>query len=260
MKKNACITVLSKDHQGQAKKLSEILSEYGLAFAGHFWEDNLQQMAWSMAQKELTKEDVALWIILGSKAMFESESVRYGLAMLTLGVQATRGHGFPIALVTTEKDWKPASLPTPLQAASVFSLNNPSLGAKITVMVNKPAPKVTASYRLDVYAVPAIGQWLEIGPPAGEVWKGALFAVSDGEIRAHGVGPKGTLPQKTVLEYAMQGLKINQGEKEFTGWAVKNSIDSEHSYYVGILGNPAAIMFGQFPETDEAELFKVNLK
>ncbi len=34
MKKNACITVLSKDHQQQAKKLSEILSEYGLAFAG----------------------------------------------------------------------------------------------------------------------------------------------------------------------------------------------------------------------------------
>jgi hypothetical protein len=260
MKKSACITVLSKDQQEEAKKLSGVLSEYGLAFAGHFWEDNLQQMAWSMAQQELKKKEVALWIILGNKAMLQSESVRYGLAMLTLGVQAARGHGFPIALVTTDKDWQPESLPTPLLGASVFALNNPSLGAKITVMVNKGAPTVAASYRLDVYAVPAIGQWLEIGPPKGEVWKGALFAVSDGEIRAHGVGPKGTLPQKTVLEYAMQGLKLNQGDKEYTAWAVKNSIDSENSYYVGIFGNPASILFGQFPETDDAELFKVNFK
>jgi hypothetical protein len=252
--------VLNKDHQAQAKKLSEVLSEYGLAFAGHFWEDNLQQMAWSMAQKELTNKEVTLWIILGSKAMLESESVRYGLAMLTLGVQAQRGHGFPIAVVVTDKGWQPESLPTPLQSASVLALDNPSLGAKITVMANKPVPAVAANYRLDIYAVPAIGQWLEIGPPKGEVWKGALFAVSDGEIRAHGVGPKGTLPQKTVLEYAMQGLKINQGEKEFTAWAVKNSIDSENSYYVGIFGNPTAIMFGQFPETDEAELFSIKLK
>jgi hypothetical protein len=260
MKKNACITVLNKDHKEQAKKLSQVLSEYGLEFAGHFWEDNLQQMSWSMAQTELVKKEVALWIILGNKAMLESESIRYGLAMLALGVQAQRGHGFPIAVVVDESDWQPASLPTALQGASVFALNNASLGPKLTVMANKPAPAVKTDYRLDIYAVPGIGQWLEIGPPKGEVWKGALFAVSDGDIRAHGVGPAGKLPQKTVLEYAMQGLKINQGEKEFTAWAVKNSIDSDNSYYVGIFGNPAAILFGQFPETDEAELFKLNLK
>jgi len=115
------------------------------------------------------------------------------------------------------------------------------------------------SPRLDIYAIPQLGQWFEVGP-FGSSWNGAMFGVCGAEIDAHGVGPAGKLPDKSVLEYPMQGLKLAMGEKEYVAWAVQNQLDSGSSYYVRIKGEPKAILFGPLAEGDDAEVYILNLQ
>ena len=86
-----------------------------------------------------------------------------------------------------------------------------------------------------------------------------MFGVSGAEIKAHGVGPSGKLPQKAVLEYPMEGLKLDAGEKEYAAWAVKNRLDNASSYFLKVEGEPKSILFGQLPEADAADAFVLNL-
>jgi hypothetical protein len=126
------------------------------------------------------------------------------------------------------------------------------------VMVNTPAKKVPVEYRLDIYAMPKLGQWFEVGP-VDSSWKGVMFGVCGAEIDAHGVGPAGKLPQKAVLEYPMKGLKLALGEKDYTAWAVKNSLDGASSYYVRVQGEPESILLGPLAEGDDAEVYVLHL-
>jgi hypothetical protein len=68
------------------------------------------------------------------------------------------------------------------------------------------------------------------------------------------------LPQKAVLEYPQQGLKLNAGEKDYTAWAVRNRLDSGSSYYVRVQGEPEAILFGPPDDGEDADVFVVRLK
>ena len=95
MKKVAWITVLNKEaNEAPAKLLYQTVARYGLAPAGHFWQDDLDKMAWSGSLEDLVKKDTGVWIILGSAEDLAVESVRYGLSLLTLAVQAAGARGF----------------------------------------------------------------------------------------------------------------------------------------------------------------------
>jgi hypothetical protein len=107
--------------------------------------------------------------------------------------------------------------------------------------------------------MPQLGQWFEVGPVDAD-WSGAMFGVCGAEIDAHGVGPSGQLPQKAVLEYPMQGLKMTLGEKEHIAWAVKNRLDSDSSYYLRVKDEPESVLFGPFSEGDDAEVYVLHLK
>lgn len=257
--KRVWVTALAKEAQRVQKTLS-MLKTYALDADGHFWDDDLQKMAWMGARPQLTDPETALWLILSDDASLAADPVRYGLSMLTLSVQGVRGHGFPCIVVHAGEALPAApSLPTPLQGGEVLPADHPTLGAKIVAAANTPPAAISADYRLDVYAVPQIGQWLEVGPSETE-WKGAMFGVCGAEIDAHGVGPAGRLPQKAVLEYPQQGLTLNAGEKEYTAWAVRNRLDSGSSYYVRVQGEPEAILFGPPADSDDADVFVVRLK
>ena len=185
--------------------------------------------------------------------------MRYGLSLLAVSVQAVRGHGFPIILLHDGPAPSIESLPTPLQGAEVLAFDNPALGAKIVAKANIPAREVFADYRRDIHAMPKLGVWFEVGP-VDAAWKGVLLGVCDGEIDAHGVGPRGTRPEKALLEYPLQGMKLNIGEKDYTAWAVHNQLDADSSYFVRIQGDPASLLFGPLAEGDEAEVFMMNVK
>jgi hypothetical protein len=261
MAKVVWITALNKEkNQLHARTLHQTTSKYGVTVEGHFWQDDLAQMAWAGAREDLVRKETGLWIILGSADDLTVPSVRYGLSLLAIGVQAQKGYGFPIMVILTEGTLEPDSLPTPLAGAEVFALDAAGLGPKITARANTPVKKIDLEYCLDIYGVQGLGQWFEVGPAEGHTWNGVMFGVSNGEINAHGVGPAHKLPERAVLEYPMKGLKLAMGDTEYTAWAVQNKLDPESSYYLRVNEYPEAILFGPMAEGDDAEVYIVRLK
>jgi hypothetical protein len=242
------------------KKVMGQLKTYGLEVNGHFWEDDLQKMAWIKARDVLIDTNVALWLILASSESLLSASIRGGLSLLAITVQAQRGLGFPIALLLTEGDAPVAeTLPTPLKAALVLSASDGTYGAKLVATAHAPMKHALPEYRLDVYGNPHIGQWFEVGPREAS-WRGAMLGVSGADISFHGVGPKGSLPSRSVLNYPMKGLKVNLGDKEYVAWAVQNDLDARNYYFVKVEGCPGSILFGPYSSDQEAEVHVMTLK
>ena len=258
MNKSIWVSILEKD-EAKGKALFEAIHRYGLAVNGHFWLDDLDKMQWSGAFAELAKPETAAWVIQGGPASLASPTIRYGLALLAAMVQAQKGHGFPIFILPDGGALDPASLPTPLKSATVAA-SDTALLPKLVAKANVPMPTVATEYWLDIHPMPGIGQWFEVGPAVGHAWAGAIFGVNGAEVDAHGVGPRGTVPEKCTLEYPMKGVKFTLADKEFNAWAVKNALDDQTSYYLRVKDYPKAVAFGSLPEGDDAEMFVVGLK
>ena len=256
--KRIWLSSLVKSEDAVKKSLIQ-LKNYGLEANGHFWEDDLEKMAWIKPREELLAADTALWGILGSAADFQTPSLRYGLSLLATTVQAQKGLSFPILLLLSDGTMDSEGLPTALKGADIMPAADPGLGAKVVAKVHSLRKTVQPSYRLDVYGNAQIGQWFEIGPLDG-TWEGAMFGVSEGNILFQAVGPKGSLPSQSTLNYPMQGLKVTFGGREFTAWAVKNEIGTTSSYFGKVEGYPEVILFGAFSEDDETDVFVVKLK
>jgi len=244
----------------RVKNLIAQLKPYGLDLKGHFWEDEISKMAWAKPREELIKPDVLLWLILASGENLKNPSVRYGLSLLALTIQAKRGISFPMFILLTEGAAPAAeTLPTPLKGCDLLSLTDPAMAAKLVVKVNTPAKEILSDYRLDTYGNPHIGQWIEVGP-SQTTWPGAMFGVSGAEITFHAVGPKGSLPTQSSLRYPLKGIKLNLGGKEYAAWAVQNEMNADTSYFVKLEGFPDSILFGPYSTEEEADVFVVQLK
>lgn len=257
MKKSAFITALEKD-ETSAKTVFQTVQRYGLETGGHFWVDDLNEMAWSAVTPELLKPENSLWVISGAEESFKTPSFRFGLSLLAVMLHDRRGYGLPILVVPQTGHITSDDLPTPLKSADIVA--PASLGAKVAAKANIPVKNIQADYTLRLYPIPKLGLWFEVGPAQGNVWNGGLFGVCGGEIDACGVGESGKLPEKAVLEYPMRGLKLQNGEQEFTAWAVQNKLDKEQSLYLRVKGEPQAIMFGELPEGDDAEVYTIQLQ
>ncbi len=250
------ITSLAKD-EARVQRIMIAAKRYGLDGAGHFWADDLEKLAWVDVREQMLKAAPSCWFILATAAELALPSVRYGLSLVALGLSSRRA--LPIViLLPGEESVNPAALPTPLAGASVLSEANP-WQAKLVARANLPVKAPPSGYRIDVYGNPQYGQWFEVGPSEGN-WDGALFAVADGEITFQAVGPRGALPESTVLNFAQQGLGLELGGRAFTAWAVRNPIAADQSHYVRVKGAPDALLFGAYPEAQDAECFRLNLK
>lgn len=258
MKKKIWLTSL-EGAQDAVHNIMGGLKKYGLEIDGHFWEDDLEKMAWCKPRGELVDENVKMWIVYGSEESLTKKTIRYGLSMLALTVQAQKGIGFPIVVVQAgPAPVQVDTLPERLSNCAVYQGEPSGYGAKIVAALHKPVAKVTPPYRIDVYGIPRIGQWFEIGP-MGKVWEGVIFATSGEAITMHAVGKSGQLPETSVLNYAQQGLKIDMGEMSFDGWAVQNVLDADTSYFVKVEGAPEAVMFCPYSQEDETEAYVIRL-
>ena len=245
--------------EDKVKNFMSQMKTYGLQVQGHFWEDNLEKMAWVGPREEMVKPEVSLWAILADPEQLKTPSIRYGLSLLAITVQAKRGLSFPILILLEGKEPLPAeSLPTPLKGADLLSSSDPGMPAKLVAKVHSPVKEVPVEYRLDVYGTPQIGQWFEVGPTK-DAWPGAIFGVAGAEITFHAVGPKGTLPSQSTLNYPLKGLKLNLGGKEYTAWAAQNPLDPKTSYFVQVKGPPSGLLFGAYSQDEEAELYVIKI-
>lgn len=256
MSKTVWITSLTKD-EAKASELFKKIHSYGLATNGHFWVDDLEKMAWSGVAEQLLSPDTAVWLITGAAEDFAKDSVRKGLSLLALLLAGQRGNGFPTIICPFSGTVDPAGLPTPLKGAE--SVAAAALGAKLAAKANIPWKPEPAEYRLKLYPLPGLGLWFEAGPAPGHAWKGALFGVAGGEVSAHGVGPEGKIPERSTLEYPFKGMKLSAGDKEYTAWGLSNQIAPESSYYVKVSPAPEALLFGELPGSDEADMFTLAL-
>lgn len=248
------------DSEEKVKHLIAQLRTYGLEARGHFWEDEIDKMAWSRPREELIRPEISLWLILASNDHLKSSSVRYGLSLLCLTLQAAKGVSFPVAILVADKELpSEEGLPTPLRGSDLLSLTDPGMAAKLVVKLNMPLKEIQPEYRIDTYGHPHIGQWFEVGP-SSQTWPGAMLGVSGAEITFHAVGPKGSLPATSSLRYPLKGMKLNWGEKEYTAWAVQNEMDPQTSYFVKIEGFPDSILFGPYSTGEEADVFVYQLK
>ncbi len=257
MKKKIWLTSLAAS-QDAVQAIIGTLTTYGCVIDGHFWEDDLDKMAWCKPRKELLEKDISMWLIYTGTDPLASISVRYGLALLALTVQAVRGVDFPIVFLQDGGEpIRPETLPTPFVGCSVLAMGTHA--AKIVALLHKPAVLTFPDYRLDAYGIPQIGQWFEVGPRK-ESWQGMIFGTAPAGISMHAVGSAGKLPEKSTLNYAQKGIKLNIGQSEFDGWAVQNTFDAETSYYIKVDSHPESIVFCPYAQDDEADAYLIRLQ
>lgn len=256
MHKRVWLTMLDKDEQ-RAKELYQTTTQYGLEADGHFWVNDMQRMAWAGAADSLAEPTTGLWLIAGRPESLNSPETRCGLSLLALTVQGRRG-ALPSVLVLPLGDSPDTALPTAFADAEILDPHG-TIGPKLPARANRPAQPLFSEYRLAVHPLPGIGVWFEVGPAPGATWNGALFGVDQGEITAHGVGPAGQVPQRTVLQYQMRGLTLESASTQYTAWAVHNPLTETESYYLHSTGTPQRIVFGPFADTDAQDMFHCQL-
>ena len=241
------------ENQPRVAAVSEHLKKYGLQCQGHFWADAPEKLGWRVALTALLEARADVWLVLADDIEMAKPGVRYGLSLMAAALRQAKGAGFQIVLLWNSPAPPPEKLPQLLQQATVVEEVAASWAAKIVAKANMPGKAAAPDYRLDIQGDERLGQWFEIGPREG-LWQGVVLGVHGGgaEINFQAVGPKGVLPEKTTLEFAQQGLKIQAGSREFTAWAVRNEVSSDLSYFARIKGCPEAILF--MPYADDSDV------
>jgi hypothetical protein len=257
MKKSVWITTLQENDPGAAA-LARKLGTYGLACYGQTWDKGPGKMPWLLVRAGLASVKASVWVIAAGEDGLDDGELRYGLSLAALGLQNDLP-ALPIIVLHNTPGLVIDSLPGPLAGAKVMASGDHALGAKLTAAVHGTAKKAPKEYRLDVLGDPHIGVWLETGPVSGE-WKGAFFGVKGGDVLFQAVGPRGTLPERTVLEQAMRGMKIEHRGEEYTAWAVHNPLNDQTSHFVKILGPCETVLFGEMSGGDSAEAFVIPLR
>jgi len=247
---NIWITALAKD-PASVQAVTQHLKHYGLGVGGHFWIDDLEKFAWFDVLDEMVKHNATAWVILSNEAEIAKPSVRYGLNALAIALNGRTGTDMPIVWIGAAGT---EPLPTVFGAALKVDDKTPSWQAKVVAMAHRTRKAPAAPYRISMHAHSRFGQWYEVGP-VGDTWAGVMFGVAGAQIDFHGVGPKGDLPEKAVLEYPQKDMKLALGDTEYTAWAVQNVVDPGQSYFVRVRGSPTSLLFGPLAQGDDAEVY-----
>ena len=221
-----------------------LLRAAGFATATIPWSElATQQLGWTQLLPLLDDTAVQAWVISGKPAEFTDELLSQ-ISLLTLAL--TRPAPPLTAFVLTGGGAEPAVAET-LAHIKMFQ-GNTTFAAKLMAARLKPKPSVARPFHMAAHLDPLLGQWLEIGPEAGAVWNGFMAGVISAEVVAFGVGPRGQVPQKSVLRYPQCGIKGNWGEKAFTACAAGNEVDENSACYLRLEGCPQAIFVAGYPE------------
>jgi len=223
-----------------------LLRASGFATATVSWRElTAQQRGWTQLLPVLDDAAVQAWVFSGKPAEFTDELLSE-ISFLTLAL--TRPAPPLTAFVFTGSGEEPVVADT-LAHIKMFQ-GNASFAAKLMAARLKPQATLPRPFHVVAHVDPLIGQWLEIGPTANDIWQGFMAGVLNGEVIAFGVGPRGQLPQKSVLRYPQCGIKGNWGDQAFTACAARNEIDGNTACYMRVEGCPQAIFVTSPPEED----------
>ncbi len=257
MNKQLWLTSLAPD-RAIPSAVSAKLRPYGFDVAGSIWNDDIERMGWQEPLQMLVNPSLAGWLILTTPEELFKPTVRYGLSLLAISVAASR-RSLPTFIISCAGAPPAVSeLPSPFLTSIPIAITEPALCARIVANTSVPSVPGSSDYRIDIIGDQQVGQWFEISAAKGS-WNGGLLGVCGGEINFQAVGPSGALPKDTVLNYPVRGMRLATGDSEFIAWGVQNGLPEGTSCFTRVKGMPAAIMFGQFPEGDEPELYTLKL-
>ena len=125
--------------QDPITSLMSKLKVYGLDVSGHFWKDDLKNMAWRAPIENLSDPKIPFWTILASDSELKNPDIRYGLCLTALSIQAKKGIYFPIIILQDQSELiDKDQLPTPLKGAEILSASYPGMGAKLVAKAHTP--------------------------------------------------------------------------------------------------------------------------
>lgn len=248
------ITAIGVD-QAALQAVGGMLKRYGLDPVGGPWAptaDDGAKVAWRPLAEAMAERKPALWLIVADAPTLAQPHVRYGLSLMASTLRALVGQALPIARLGVGD----AALP-PLLGEVLALEPGAAWPAKVVAAVHR-ARKSESGERLLVHGNEQLGQWIELAPTQG-LWNGLVFGVSGegASIDFQAVGPRGGLPEKSVLAYAQQDLQIDAGARRFTAWALRNEVGDTAagpmSYYARVRGCPEALLWMPYTENDDGD-------
>jgi hypothetical protein len=194
---------------------------------------------WMRLLPLLRDEGADAWILAGRHEDFTSV-VLARAALLTLGLPSPPVTAFVVC------DGGETTVPGGfLEHVTVFR-GGPFAGR---VMAERFRPKAAVPRPCRVFAHldERLGLWLEVGPGAGEVWDGFMLGVVAAEISAFGVGPCGTPPARTVLEYPLLGIRGDIRGEVYCGCAARNVLGHGEACFLRVEGDLFGLFVAGYP-------------
>jgi len=258
MKKIWLTSFKSADHE-LLKQTYNQLNKY-VNIDGFICDYDIDIMTWNIIKDGLIDKETLLWAILMNSEDLDNFLFNYNISTLILAVQAKKGLNFPIIFIQTDRQIiNNDQLPTPFLGIEIIKLSVTDPSAKILYKINSSSKKIEQEYYIDVYQIPHIGQWFEIGPK-NNIWKsGSLLGVCGAKILFQGVGPRGSLPKKSILKSPIEGAEITWANKNFLIWSVQNEITPQDSHFLKIDGKPHTTIFGPITNENEFDMYIIKL-
>lgn len=245
-------------HEAAAQAAAAQLANYGLPPKGQRWATDAN--GWIASAQEAAQANAAIVLVVGNAAECSNIATRRQLALFRLALQTHRKS-------TVNGIFLPAdSPPAPSDDARLGVLDDWLIAsdnrwpakavARAHAPINPPWPA-----RLGVHAQERLGVWLEAHPAPEHPASGALLGVAGNgaDISFQAVGPEGGLPEKTVNEFALEGLKFEAGGQAFNAWALQNTLSPHDSHYVRIEGEPDWLAIGTLPNGEAEDVHLIRL-
>lgn len=216
----------------------------GFATASIPWNAvSKQPRGWMQLLPLLDDPSVGAWVLAGPPASFIPE-LRAQVACLLLALQRSRP---PVIAYVLHGDGEVPSLSPLMGNIQVFSAGVPFAG-KLMAAQFKPREAPSRPCHVTAHLDPYIGQWLEIGPAAGEIWDGFMIGVLAADVEVFGVGPRGVIPDRSTLQHPLCGIRGEFDGAPFSACAAKNRLMDDHACFMRVEGAPRHVFVGVYPD------------
>lgn len=254
--KCAWIITLGSDDQ-PAQGIAVQLAKYGLQPQGQRW--STEANSWVASAHEAAHANAAVVIITGQLALLADPAVRRQLALFRLALQTHRQCFINGFIVGTPPVFEAVANTTSI-LDDWQCVTDTHWTAKAVARAHAPI-KPAWPVHLGLHAQERLGTWLETHPTPGHTAAGALLGVSGNNASPdfHAVGASGALPQKTVNEFELKGLKFDARALPFEAWALQNTLMPDQSYYVRIEGEPDFLAVGSLANGEVGDVHLIRL-
>lgn len=263
--KSAWLITIGDGADALAQLVAAELRRYGLTAKGQRWPLGEKQ-AWLASALEAADANTGIVVIISSAELFHSPVIQRSLSLFRLHLQTRLNRNIDGFVVLFGED-DANTVKTDDSPSNSFSflkdwqlVSNEKWAAKAVARLHAPS-KSSLPYQFRIYAEERLGVWLEIHPHGEGLTPGFLLGVSgnDAKILFHAVGEAGRLPERSVNEYEMKGIKFDSAGHAFEAWGLQNSLTKDQSYFVKIEGEPNVIALGTLPNGELSEVDLIYL-